>query len=303
MKKKNFALLCSMVLIFLLVFNQSVFAYDGIYPTQTNRPTSNNMTTGAASTTMFGNANDGLKVYKSNCMTCHGAYTAPKGTGNVTSADPESAADPGMYDINPAIFARNLDAMIQHGSKPKEAAPMVMPAWGDSKALSQKQIADVEAWILSNSNVKWPKLALSGTKLTGTNFVPASTVQLYQDGQALNGTVTADKSGNIVSNVSIPTTGQSGKITANYAILNVPGVYYHNNKAKGELAMDGSAGAAYTVAEVNYTSSATAAQPSSSSASQSGGVNASVITMIVLGIVILGVLGTAMVSSKRKNSR
>jgi mono/diheme cytochrome c family protein len=47
-------------------------------------------------------------------------------------------------------FAYNIDLFIQHGSTPAGPNPSVaMPAWGDSGVLTQQQIADVIAYIIS----------------------------------------------------------------------------------------------------------------------------------------------------------
>jgi mono/diheme cytochrome c family protein len=47
-------------------------------------------------------------------------------------------------------FAYNLDLFLQNGSiPPGESAVDMMPAWGAQKALTQQQIADVIAYIIS----------------------------------------------------------------------------------------------------------------------------------------------------------
>lgn len=279
LKKKNLVLLSGLTLSFVFAMSSVALGYNGIYPSATNQPTNKNMTPGVASTTMFGDVQKGLQVYNANCQSCHGPATAPKGIGSVTSSDPELAVDPGLYDINPAIFARDLDPMLQHGSKPADAAPITMPAFGDTGSLPQNQIADVEAWIMSNSNVKWPTLALDGTTINGSGFVPGSTVQLYQNGTALNGTAAADANGKFsISGINLPT-GQEGKITANYAVLNVQGISTADKK-QPDLALDGTKGATYTVAAVNYGPSvATANMPKTGSNS---------LTLAALGAALLG---------------
>ncbi len=55
-----------------------------------------------------------------------------------------------LYNSDPLIFAQNIDRFIQHGSRPAGAEPHVfMPAFGATKTLSQPQIANIEAYILS----------------------------------------------------------------------------------------------------------------------------------------------------------
>lgn len=262
MKKKNLVLLSTLTLSLVLGMSSVALGYNGIYPSATNVPTTG-MIPGPASITMFGNAQKGLELYNANCQACHGPAATPKGIGNI--ADPgapanEAAVDAGLYDINPAIFARNIDPMIQHGSKPPEAAPMEMPAWGDKGTLTQAQIADIEAWIMSNSKVKWPALTLDGTTINGTDFVPGSTVQLYQNGTAIEGTVTADDTGKItLANAKFPT-DQENKITANYASVSVKGIkgYFNGDKPVAEVALDETKGAHYTVASVSYNPKASA---------------------------------------------
>jgi hypothetical protein len=53
------------------------------------------------------------------------------------------------------VFAYNLDLFIQHGSTPAGDKPVLkMAAWGDSGTLTQQQIADVIAYIMSLNPAK-----------------------------------------------------------------------------------------------------------------------------------------------------
>lgn len=250
MKRKKAGLILMLTLVSLLVFTAVALAGNGLTPAAT-APSNGNTTPGQAAT-MFGNTQNGSTVY-SSCISCHGAAGAGTpnypGLANVTNPSQNSSIDPALYDVNPAIFARNMDAFIQHGSTP--SGLNAMPAWGDKGWLTQAKIADVEAYLMSLSNVKWPTLTLSGTTLSGSNFVPGSTVQLYQNGSALSGTVTPDSNGNITTTVNIPT-AQQGKFTANYATLNVSGIYPNGDKTQAQIGMDGTKGATYTVASVSY---------------------------------------------------
>ncbi len=48
------------------------------------------------------------------------------------------------------VFAYNLDLFIQRGSTPAGDNPTLrMPAWGDQKKLTDQQIADVIAYVIS----------------------------------------------------------------------------------------------------------------------------------------------------------
>ena len=47
-------------------------------------------------------------------------------------------------------FVTNLDLFVQHGSTPAGPGPTFsMPPWGDSGKLTQQQIADVIAYVIS----------------------------------------------------------------------------------------------------------------------------------------------------------
>ncbi|MHB1652931.1 MAG: c-type cytochrome [Desulfitobacteriaceae bacterium] len=250
-----------LTLMFVLAFSPVALAGNGEYPSKTGVPSNNNQTPGTASTSMFGNAQNGATLYTQNCQVCHGPAGAANGKypgiGAVTDPNANTAMDSGLYDVNPAIFARNLDAMLQHGSNPGGGLSP-MPNWGDSGMMSQDKIADVEAYVMTLSNVKWPTLGLNGTTLNGSNFIPGSTVQLSQNGTALTGTATPDTNGNFSLTVNIPT-AQPGNFTGNYANLNVAGIYPGGDKTQAALGMDGTKGAAYKVASIPYGSSVTTA--------------------------------------------
>ena len=67
--------------------------------------------------------------------------------GTVPSLNP---IDPLLKDPDPKVFATNIDIFIQHGSVPEGISPFrTMPGWGDQNALTQQQIADVIAYIIS----------------------------------------------------------------------------------------------------------------------------------------------------------
>lgn len=280
---KNKAGLIVILTLFTLLFIPTVsLAGNGITPSST-APTNGNTTPGPAAK-IFGNAQNGASVFTS-CVSCHGSAGVGipnyPGLANVTNSSQNSSIDPALYDVNPAIFARNIDAFIQHGSTP--SGLNAMPAWGDKGWLTQNKIADVEAYIMSLSNVKWPTLTLSGTTLKGSNFVTGSSVQLYQNGSALSGTITVDSNGNFTRTVNIPT-AQQGKFTANYATLNVPGVYPNGDKTQTQIGMDGTKGTQYTVASVSYgTAVSTANLPKT-------GSNSIFLALIGVGLSTLAVI-------------
>lgn len=214
-------------------------------------PSNGNTTTGAAAGT-FGDSVHGQTVYEGNCSACHGTAGQPTltypGLADVQNPDPADSIDPGLYDANPALFARNIDPFIQHGSTPV-GPPSPMPSFGDSQLLTQAQIADSEAYVMSLSNVIWPRMSFNGSVLTGSDFVPLSTVQLYQNGVALGSPVTVDVNGNFIMSLMI-STAQMSVISANYAILNLSGIYPNGNSELGELGLDADRGAANAVARI-----------------------------------------------------
>lgn len=95
----------------------------------------------------------GAQIFQANCLPCHG----PEGKQGVPNAGTDNGfvptlnpIAPALKDPDPATFAFNLDLFIQHGSTPSGPNPSIsMPAWGDSGALTQQQIADVIAYLIS----------------------------------------------------------------------------------------------------------------------------------------------------------
>ncbi len=104
---------------------------------------------------MVGDPVAGGLAFNANCVACHGE----EGKGsvpNVGSTDgtvpPLNPIDPTLVDKDLKVFATNIDLFIQHGSKPEGDNPQkVMPAWGDTKSLTQKQIADVIAFVIKQN--------------------------------------------------------------------------------------------------------------------------------------------------------
>lgn len=100
-----------------------------------------------------GDPKAGEVVFNSECQTCHG----PQGTDNVPNPGSDDGTVPPLNPIDPLLkdaddntFARNIDLFIQHGSVPEGPSPYrTMPGWGDRQAITQQQIADVIAYIIS----------------------------------------------------------------------------------------------------------------------------------------------------------
>jgi mono/diheme cytochrome c family protein len=102
---------------------------------------------------LTGDPVQGELVYKTNCASCHGE-TGKGGLPNPGSTDgtipPLNPIDPTLVDKMYLTYATNIDLFIQHGSTPLGPNPSKsMPAWGDQNTITQQQIADVIAYIIS----------------------------------------------------------------------------------------------------------------------------------------------------------
>ncbi len=102
---------------------------------------------------LTGDATAGAQVFASNCVACHGE----KGIGGIANpgstdgtVPPLNPIDSTLIDSDYKTYAANIDLFIQHGSTPEGTSPVFsMPAWGESGALAQQQIADVIAYLIS----------------------------------------------------------------------------------------------------------------------------------------------------------
>jgi mono/diheme cytochrome c family protein len=107
---------------------------------------------------LTGDSAAGLKIYTSYCEVCHGTE-GKQGVDNPGSDDgtvpPLNPIDSTLIDEDYKTYATNLDLFIQHGSTPAGSAPAkLMPAWGDQNTMTQQQIADVIAYIISLNPTK-----------------------------------------------------------------------------------------------------------------------------------------------------
>lgn len=117
---------------------------------------------GAASG-IHGDAVAGATKFAANCASCHG----PRGTAGIPNPGSDDGVVPTLNPIDPgfladangdaAIMAHDLEVFVQHGSRPSGTDPLiVMPAWGDHGLLSQNDIADIEAYVMSLNGTFWP---------------------------------------------------------------------------------------------------------------------------------------------------
>jgi mono/diheme cytochrome c family protein len=102
---------------------------------------------------LTGDATAGAQIFQNNCVACHG----PQGTQGVPNPGSDDGSVPTLNPIDSTMvssdyktFAYNIDLFVQHGSTPAGSNPSIsMPAWGDQRALTQQQIADVIAYVIS----------------------------------------------------------------------------------------------------------------------------------------------------------
>jgi len=100
-----------------------------------------------------GDEKAGKQVFIDNCQKCHGT----EGKGGVLNPGSDDGTVPPLNPIDSTLissdnktFTYNLDLFIQNGSIPAGESPVeMMPAWGAQKVLTQQQIADVIAYIIS----------------------------------------------------------------------------------------------------------------------------------------------------------
>jgi len=103
--------------------------------------------------TLTGDVARGKLAFGSVCSACHG----PEGVQGVPNPDSDDGSVPVLNPIDSTIanadkkvFATNIDLFIEHGSVPSGPAPQIMmPSFGDSKLLTDQQIADIIAYLIS----------------------------------------------------------------------------------------------------------------------------------------------------------
>jgi ubiquinol-cytochrome c reductase cytochrome b subunit len=106
---------------------------------------------------IVGNPSLGGILFQQTCEACHG----PRGIDKVPNPGSDDGTVPPLNPIDPelankdaAVFARNIDRFIQHGSRPDGPDPKIhMPDFGATNTLTQQQISNIEAYILSLNGV------------------------------------------------------------------------------------------------------------------------------------------------------
>jgi len=137
---------------------KSTVAKIPTFADRSNIPASGKQGPPAEAATLTGRWKQGEALFKKRCQSCHG----PRGTDKVKNpgsddgtVPPLKPIDPALAGTTPSAFAANIDRFIQHGSIPDGPNPaLFMPNWGDSRALSQQEIADVEAYVMRLNGVR-----------------------------------------------------------------------------------------------------------------------------------------------------
>ncbi len=118
-----------------------------------------------AAADIIGNVEHGALLFKRDCESCHGVNG--KGgipnpgslTGKIPRLNPITKK---LYNKNPQTFAENIDRIIQHGSIPAGTNPALkMFDYGDSRSLTQQEIAHLEAFILNLNGVNRAQIETS----------------------------------------------------------------------------------------------------------------------------------------------
>ncbi len=115
---------------------------------------------------IVGSSHHGATLFATNCTTCHGSA----GRGGVANPGSDAGAVPALRPVSRALFSRdpdafaaNLDRFLQHGGHPAGPSPLMsMPDFGDGETLTQAEIADIEAYVMSVNGVSRAKIEHPG---------------------------------------------------------------------------------------------------------------------------------------------
>jgi mono/diheme cytochrome c family protein len=111
-----------------------------------------------AAATMTGNIDQGRAQFGQYCAACHGpegVQGIPNPGSDDGSVPPLNPIDPTLVNSDSKIFATNVDLFIEHGSIPEGPNPLIlMPAFGDHNMLTQQQIANLIAYVMSLNEAK-----------------------------------------------------------------------------------------------------------------------------------------------------
>jgi mono/diheme cytochrome c family protein len=103
--------------------------------------------------TMIGDVARGRSEFGTYCAACHGpegAMGIPNPGSDDGSVPRLNPIDPTIASADPEVFALNVDLFIEHGSIPEGPNPLIMmPSYGDGNLLTDQQIADLIAYVIS----------------------------------------------------------------------------------------------------------------------------------------------------------
>ncbi|MGE5237829.1 MAG: cytochrome b N-terminal domain-containing protein [Chloroflexota bacterium] len=124
---------------------------------------------------VIGSAERGAVLFERECASCHGSE-GKGGVANPGSEDgtvpPLNPIDRALFNDRPRLFAENIDRIIQHGATPVGQNPALrMPAFGQTTSLTQEQIANIEAYLLSLNGVDRAKIVNPGMAPTRFFFI------------------------------------------------------------------------------------------------------------------------------------
>jgi mono/diheme cytochrome c family protein len=115
---------------------------------------------------VIGSTGHGATLFGLYCASCHGS----DGKGGVPNPGAEGGTIPPLnpiqrkyFSADPGEFATNIDRVLQHGAIPKGPLPeKSMLTFGTTHSLSQEEIADLEAYILSLNGVERAQMKHAG---------------------------------------------------------------------------------------------------------------------------------------------
>ena len=115
----------------------------------------------------IGGASHGATLFVAYCQQCHGA----RGVGGVKNAGSSDGTVPEINPIDPSLKSKDpqkfvglIDEVIQNGSVPDGTPRLSMPSFGNTYAMSQQQISDVEAYVLQINGVQRAVISRPGLK-------------------------------------------------------------------------------------------------------------------------------------------
>jgi ubiquinol-cytochrome c reductase cytochrome b subunit len=132
----------------------------------------------------IGSVESGKAIFARSCAGCHGAEGKGPGSTAPGAPPPLAPIDRELYSRDPREFAERIDVPIQHGIAPSSPGGTAMPAFGDTAALTQPAVANVEAYVLSLNGVDRGEIVNPGV-------APKSFLLLLAALCALAGVVTA----------------------------------------------------------------------------------------------------------------